>query len=137
MIWGAPKQEPATLKILAGDPQPRAGTNDADLFGLNFQFELFRRVGTNFIQNERNIVSFGDKPFARALDGVPAVLFGFDDEQHLIHERSHSPGGTSLLERRHIENDVVEITRFKVRYEVEESLQTELRRACVRGSYFS
>src|SRR5260370_34358010 len=112
MIWGAPKQEPATLKILAGDPQPRAGTNDADLIGLNFQFELFRRVGTNFVQNERNIVSFGDKPFARALDGDPAALFGFDHEQHLIHGTSHSRGEASLLDRRPLEHDAVEITRL-------------------------
>src|SRR5581483_10010665 len=43
------------------------------------------------------------------------------------------PCGTGLVERWHIENDIVEIAGFKVRHHVEEFLQTKLRRPRVRS----
>src|SRR5206468_9825068 len=71
-----------------------------------------RNVRTRLVDHDRNVVSFSDQLPVAALYKLAVVLLRFDHEQKLVHESSHPPRGTRLLQRGHIKNDVVEVACF-------------------------
>src|SRR5713101_2813341 len=85
-------------------------------------------VRARLVYHDCNIVSLSDQLSVAALDTLAAVLLRLDYEQKLIHESSHSPGRTRLIQRRHVKNNVVKVARLHIRHHVEEFFQAELRR---------
>src|SRR5439155_9356668 len=79
---------------------------------LRLRIKPLRDVGTRLVHDDCNIVSLSDQLAVAARNDLAGVLFRLNHEQNLIHESSHSPRGTRLLQRGHIKNDVVEVAGF-------------------------
>ena len=91
-----------------------AGCGNDDLWRspLRFSIDPLGTVGARLIEDYRNIVLSGDKLRMAALNDLAIVLLGLDDKQQLIHKPGHSQSRAGLAERRHIENNVIEVARL-------------------------
>src|SRR5262249_36637624 len=87
-----------------------------------------RDVRTRLVYHDCNVLSLRDQLSVAALNNLTVVLLCLDHEQKLVHEGSHSPRWTRLIQRRHVEDNVVKIARLHIWHHVEEFFQAQLRR---------
>ena len=79
-----------------------------------FLTQPFRNVLPGFVEDCTDSGAGLDQSVFRELDGFAIGLFGFNHEQHHIHETGDAGGGAGLADRRQIEDDVIEITRLEL-----------------------
>ena len=102
----------------------------------NFVVERFRDIGSSLVEDNRYIVPLIHEFGVSSLDQIPVTFLRFNHEQKFIHEGGHSPRLAGGGERRHVEDDIIEIARLEVGHEVKELLKSQLRWTGLRGSYF-
>src|ERR1700678_1456218 len=83
--------------------------------GLGALVDPFGCVAAGLVKNDQYIGLAADELVVISLYSIALGVLGLDNEDDVVHVSGHRRGGTGLAERRHVEEDIVEIALFDVR----------------------
>ena len=97
--------------------------------------EPLRDIRARLIKDHRDVIPGSNQCFVSSPDCIAVTLLAFDHEENFVHEARHAESRARLAQWRHVEDDVIEITRLQVWHEIEEFFQPELCRPIRSGAH--
>src|SRR5438105_15636812 len=90
---------------------------------LTVLVEPVRKVRAYFVQYDRDVRSRADQLTVSTPDKLAIVSLRLHNKQHFIHQCCQTDSWTGLIQRRHVEDEIIEVTTLEVSHKSEEFLK--------------